>query len=195
MSSVALYCTHDDDSFYYCFSANHRVRFLYFNCMQVKLALFGKFALMGQGVPVKFATDHARALLAYLAVEPGTHDRSALAALLWPEQPENAARQNLRQTLLHLKQESVSEMGRGSVTANWRSFFLRRWGERGWSGRENGAKGQPTTQKLGYWVSRRAGGDRRSRRKVEKWRKNVLVGRSSRGVRRLVALGFLLFFS
>ena len=104
MSSVALYCTHDDDSFYYCFSANHRVRFLYFNCMQVKLALFGKFALMGQGVPVKFATDHARALLAYLAVEPGTHDRSALAALLWPEQPENAARQNLRQTLLHLKQ-------------------------------------------------------------------------------------------
>ncbi|MFZ4661386.1 MAG: AfsR/SARP family transcriptional regulator, partial [Caldilineaceae bacterium] len=66
--------------------------------------MFGKFALTGQGVPVKFATDHARALLAYLAVEPGAHDRSTLAALLWPEQPENTARQSLRQALLHLKQ-------------------------------------------------------------------------------------------
>jgi DNA-binding SARP family transcriptional activator/predicted ATPase len=72
--------------------------------MQINLALFGRFALTIQGAPVKFATDQARALCAYLAVEPGAHDRSTLAALLWPEQPENVARQNLRQALLHLKQ-------------------------------------------------------------------------------------------
>ena len=91
-------------------------------------------------------------------------------------------------------QESVSQISRGSVTASWRSFFLRRWGGCGWVGVENGAQGRQTTQKLGCWVSRQAGGDRRSRRKVKKWRKTVLVGCSSRRVRGLVALGFLSFF-
>lgn len=56
------------------------------------------------GVPLKFATDHTRALLAYLVAETRVHERSLLAALLWPDQPEGAARQNLRQTLLYLKQ-------------------------------------------------------------------------------------------
>jgi WD40 repeat protein/DNA-binding SARP family transcriptional activator len=35
---------------------------------------------------------------------PGPHERPRLAGLLWPEQPESAARQNLRQTLLYLRQ-------------------------------------------------------------------------------------------
>lgn len=46
-----------------------------------------------------------RALLAYLVVEADRpHRREALAALLWPDQTENAARQSLRQALYILRQ-------------------------------------------------------------------------------------------
>ncbi len=72
--------------------------------MQIHLTLFGPYQLTLDGVFVKFATDHSRALLAYLAVEARLHDRAALAALLWPEQPEANARQNLRQALHGLRQ-------------------------------------------------------------------------------------------
>ncbi|MFL7794601.1 MAG: winged helix-turn-helix domain-containing protein, partial [Anaerolineae bacterium] len=51
-----------------------------------------------------FATDKARALLAYLAVESDQpHRRDALAGLLWPDQPQGKARQNLRQALSDLR--------------------------------------------------------------------------------------------
>ena len=44
------------------------------------------------------------ALLVYLAVEGGrSHDRAALAGLLWPDAPAEAARHNLRQTMLRLR--------------------------------------------------------------------------------------------
>jgi hypothetical protein len=33
------------------------------------------------------------------------------------------------------------------VTASWRSFFLRRCGESGWLGAENGVKSRPTLPK------------------------------------------------
>jgi DNA-binding SARP family transcriptional activator len=45
-----------------------------------------------------------RALLAYLAAEWGhPHARASLAALLWPEQAEQAALRNLSQTLVRLR--------------------------------------------------------------------------------------------
>ena len=58
------------------------------------------------GEPVTdFATDKARALLAYLAVEADrSHRRDALAGLLWPDEPEARARQSLRQALSYLRQ-------------------------------------------------------------------------------------------
>src|SRR3954452_16047785 len=47
-----------------------------------------------------FASDKMRALLAYLIVEADRpHQRETLAALLWPEQTDTAARQSLRQYL------------------------------------------------------------------------------------------------
>lgn len=50
-------------------------------------------------------TDKVRALLYYLAVEGDIpHSREKLAGLLWPDQPEERARQNLRQTLSYLRQ-------------------------------------------------------------------------------------------
>lgn len=58
------------------------------------------------GEPVTdFATDKARALLAYLVLESDRpHRRDALAGLLWPDEPESRARQNLRQALSYLRQ-------------------------------------------------------------------------------------------
>ncbi len=44
------------------------------------------------------------ALLAYLTLEPGSHTRDELAALLWGESPEAAARGSLRQVLLLIRQ-------------------------------------------------------------------------------------------
>lgn len=52
-----------------------------------------------------FATDKARALLAYLAVESDRpHRRDTLAGLLWPDRPQQKARQNLRKTLARARQ-------------------------------------------------------------------------------------------
>ena len=68
------------------------------------IKLLGCFQASYDDVPLKFATDHARALLAYLSVEANTpHSRSKLAALLWPDERESVARHNLRQALSFLK--------------------------------------------------------------------------------------------
>jgi len=71
----------------------------------LSLQLFGPFFAALDGRPLSFATERARALLAFLAVEPPhLHSRPTLTALLWPDQPEERARHNLRQALLHLRQ-------------------------------------------------------------------------------------------
>lgn len=44
-----------------------------------------------------------QALLVYLALNPGTHDRSRLAGLLWGDLPEKHARRNLRHALWSLR--------------------------------------------------------------------------------------------
>lgn len=68
--------------------------------------LLGSFQVELDGRPVTaFATEKARALLVYLAVESfQPHRREHLAALLWPDQPEERARHNLRQALSSLRQ-------------------------------------------------------------------------------------------
>jgi len=70
------------------------------------LALLGPFQATVDGRAVTgFPTEKARALLAYLAVEAGRpHPRATLAALLWPEMPNEAAMSNLRKTLHRLRQ-------------------------------------------------------------------------------------------
>jgi DNA-binding SARP family transcriptional activator len=45
----------------------------------------------------------AQALLIYLALEPGLHERDALAGLLWSDQPAVKARANLRTALSRLR--------------------------------------------------------------------------------------------
>ena len=51
-----------------------------------------------------FHSDKARALLAYLAIDPQTHARTELATLLWPGVDDEYARTNLRTTLYRLRQ-------------------------------------------------------------------------------------------
>ncbi len=73
---------------------------------QLRLSLLGSFRVTLGGKPVTdFATDNARALLAYLSVEANhAHPRSALAGLFWPDRPSQNARRSLRQELYHLRQ-------------------------------------------------------------------------------------------
>src|SRR3954454_18206860 len=72
----------------------------------LKLFLLGGFQPSVDGTPVTgFDTDKTRALLAYLADESSrAHSRDALAALLWPDLPEESARRNLRTSLYRLRQ-------------------------------------------------------------------------------------------
>lgn len=67
--------------------------------------LLGGFRVELDGKAVyEFATDKARALLAYLVVEADRpHRRETLAGLLWPERPDTVARTNLRQALARLR--------------------------------------------------------------------------------------------
>ncbi len=72
------------------------------NELQVKL--LGGFSVLLGGVPVtKFRSDKARALLAYLAVQPDRdHTRTTLATLLWGDLSDSAAKTNLRIELSNL---------------------------------------------------------------------------------------------
>ncbi|RME44461.1 MAG: SARP family transcriptional regulator, partial [Chloroflexi bacterium] len=72
----------------------------------LSLSFLGRFQVTLDGSPVaSFESDKVRALLAYLSVEADhPHGRGVLAGLLWPEQPEQSARTNLRHVLLKLRQ-------------------------------------------------------------------------------------------
>jgi DNA-binding SARP family transcriptional activator len=69
------------------------------------ISLFGPLRVTLDGEPVTgFESDKVRALLAYLAVETeAPHRREKLAGLLWPDQPEQSARANLRHVLASLR--------------------------------------------------------------------------------------------
>lgn len=69
---------------------------------QLVLNLFGSITAVP---PLPLPTDKIRALLAYLACQPDVPQRrETLASLLWPDQPEELARQNLRKSIGRLKQ-------------------------------------------------------------------------------------------
>src|SRR5215207_9553885 len=71
----------------------------------LSLRLLGTFQVLREGTPVtRFRGEKVRALLAYLATETDRpHARAALAALLWPEQPDDLALRNLTQALIRLR--------------------------------------------------------------------------------------------
>jgi predicted ATPase/DNA-binding SARP family transcriptional activator/Tfp pilus assembly protein PilF len=82
---------------------------------KLSIRLLGPLQVTLDGQPLTdFATDKARALLAYLAVESDhSQRRDTLAGLLWPEHPQRQARQSLRQTLVRLRQALGDDQERG----------------------------------------------------------------------------------
>ncbi len=73
---------------------------------QLQISCLGDFtiSLAGKPITANFDTDKTRALLIYLVVEAAhAHPRQRLAGLLWPDQPEERALQNLRQRLSQLR--------------------------------------------------------------------------------------------
>src|SRR4051794_25336820 len=70
------------------------------------------------------AADRARALVGWLALHPGQHQRAVVAARLWPEVPQDTARASLRTAVWALRQcwgavaDEVLEASRTSL--GWR---------------------------------------------------------------------------
>src|SRR5574341_373931 len=73
---------------------------------RLSISLLGSFQAGLEGeAALRFEYDKVRALLAYLAVEAGVSQRrDTLTGLLWPDQPDRAARHSLSQALLALRQ-------------------------------------------------------------------------------------------
>lgn len=70
----------------------------------LEIRLFGGLQFTLNGAPLTGFTSHkVAALLAYLAVERRPQSRETLAALLWGGLPDADARNNLRQSLTHLR--------------------------------------------------------------------------------------------
>ena len=80
----------------------------------LQIFLLGPFQVWVNDHPADgFLSDKVRALLAYLALEQTRPFRRAtLAGLLWPEQPEQKARANLRRALANLRQVIDDQNGR-----------------------------------------------------------------------------------
>jgi len=79
---------------------------------QLVMSLLGGFRVnTDDGRKIAFASDKARGLLAYLAVEAGrAHRRETLAELFWPDRPDTVARNNLRQTI-HQCRSALGDRG------------------------------------------------------------------------------------
>jgi DNA-binding SARP family transcriptional activator len=70
----------------------------------LEIRLLGELKVKFDGAAVELpASRRARALLAWLALRPGPHSRSRLAALLWPDVLDASARASLRSALWALR--------------------------------------------------------------------------------------------
>jgi WD40 repeat protein/DNA-binding SARP family transcriptional activator len=72
---------------------------------RLTLAFLGAFQASIDALPLQLRSARLQALLAYLALEAvRPHTREALAALFWPDESDQVAKQNLRQALYQLRQ-------------------------------------------------------------------------------------------
>jgi DNA-binding SARP family transcriptional activator len=93
----------------------------------ISLRLLGGFSLERDGQACEIAYKKGKAILAYLAAEPGrAHSRAFLATMFWPGMPHEAALNNLRQVLRDLRRvlntaglaESPLQVDRESIQLN-----------------------------------------------------------------------------
>lgn len=78
---------------------------------RLELHLFGSPRIEINGIAIEVDTRKAIALVAYLAVTAETHQRDALANLLWPDYDQTNARAALRRTLSTLNRSLEGETG------------------------------------------------------------------------------------
>ncbi|MFN3265910.1 MAG: ATP-binding protein [Deinococcales bacterium] len=71
--------------------------------MLLELHFLGTAKIVVGGKPSEVRRQHALALLAYLALEPGWHSREQISVLLWADAGISQAQQNLRTVLSHLR--------------------------------------------------------------------------------------------
>lgn len=72
--------------------------------MVVTVSLLGELSVQAGGRPLPLpAPPQGPALLGWLALHPGEHDRGPLAALLWPEMAQSGARTALRSAVWALR--------------------------------------------------------------------------------------------
>jgi predicted ATPase/DNA-binding SARP family transcriptional activator len=92
---------------------------------RLALSLLGAFQATRDGQPlVGFESNKVRALLTYLAIEAGRpSSREELACLLWSDQPDRAARSNLRQALANLRRTIGDEAAQPPVLLIDREFI------------------------------------------------------------------------
>ncbi len=85
--------------------------------MGYTIRALGPLQIERNGQPIEgFAYNKVRALLLYLACEPRqVRSRATLCALLWPDQPEAAARQSLSQALTQLRKVLGSDVVKTTV--------------------------------------------------------------------------------
>ena len=70
----------------------------------LRVRLFGEMAVEVDGSPVAPPESaRARALLAWLALNPGMHSRGRLAARFWPDVLDSSARASLRSAMWSLR--------------------------------------------------------------------------------------------
>lgn len=74
----------------------------------LQLTLLGSFRLSTAAGPADIAYQRARALLAYLVLEPGAHRRDQLAAMWWPDQEATQARDSLRR-MVHILRQALGQ--------------------------------------------------------------------------------------
>ena len=85
----------------------------------LKFFLLGSPYLERNGLPVEMDTRKALALLSYLTINNGGHNRDALAALLWPDYDESGARGAFRRTLSTLNKalgEGILDISRERIS-------------------------------------------------------------------------------
>ena len=91
----------------------------------LSLNLFGGFTIHRPlASPVAIRSAKSKALLAYLAYQPGqSHSRDKLAALFWENSDRAQARKSLRQALAVLR-SAVSDNGGKGDSPHYFQFYL-----------------------------------------------------------------------
>lgn len=83
-----------------------------------RLRLLGGLEILGPDGPVHLESAKTAALLAYLAMHPGSPSRHKLMGLLWPDLSEERAGGNLRRALWDLRRKLGGGQGPPLVVAN-----------------------------------------------------------------------------